>query len=214
MNLVSRLPIAVRALRLRLLAAGRVRRARRQRPLKLYYGCGNTRQPGYLNVDIRWTPAVDLLGDLARCERWFAGACDEVFLSHVLEHYASPGKALRDTPDTVIGALRQTRRMLRPDGVLRLAVPDFGALARLYAAGRLSLFPRLLGRLCGEQSYPENLHRCAFDREFLEACLRAAGFERSTPWDAAASGLAPDASFDRVDDTPTSLNVLAYPARA
>lgn len=61
-------------------------------PLNIYYGCGNIHQENYVNVDIRWTPAVDMIADLTFCKKHLAGLCDEVFLSHVLEHFGYPGK--------------------------------------------------------------------------------------------------------------------------
>ena len=200
----------VATLRHRLLRPFHARRASRLAPLRIYYGCGLTRQPGYLNVDVRWTPAVDLLADLEWCARRFAGQCSEIFMSHVIEHYRSPGKGLRRTPETAIGALVAAARALRPGGIVRIAVPDFEALARLYTNGTLPLFPRLLGRLCGAQNYRENVHRCAFDREFLELCLREAGFERFETWNPTALNLAMDASFDELNGVRTSLNLLGH----
>jgi predicted SAM-dependent methyltransferase len=152
---------------------------------------------------------VDVMGDLEWCARRFAGRCSEVFMSHVLEHYRSPGKGWRTSSDAVPGALSAAARMLRPGGVLRLAVPDFGALAKLYAEGKVPLYPKLLGRLCGEQNYVENLHRCAFDHEFLEHCLKQAGFTEITIWNPRELGFERDASFDEIDGVTTSLNLAA-----
>jgi predicted SAM-dependent methyltransferase len=180
-----------------------------RKPLKIYYGCGLINQPGYLNVDVRWTPSVDLLASLEWCSKKFEGSCDEIFLSHVLEHYGSPGRAMRQGPGTVLGALRDINRALRPNGVIRLAVPDFSRLADFYSDGKCPLYPRLLGRLCGEQDYGENAHRCVFDREFLEACLSQTGFYRIEEWDPRKGDFAKDASFDELDGVAMSLNVLA-----
>jgi predicted SAM-dependent methyltransferase len=182
--------------------------------LKIYYGCGKIRQSGYIGVDVRWTPAVDLLGDLRWCSRHFEGLCHEVFLSHVLEHYASPGKAMRYHQDTVIGALLDVMKLLKPSGVIRLAVPDFKVLAQIYIENNVALYPRLLGRICGEQDYPENLHRCVFDRDFLEMCLIRAGFECIEEWNPIMMGLNQDCSFDELPGVRTSLNLVAWKPKA
>ncbi len=178
--------------------------------LKIYYGCGNVQQSGYINVDIRWTPAVDLLGDLRRCSRILEGRCSEVYLSHVLEHYRSPGKERRESFDTIHGALRDIYKMLEPGGVVRIAVPDFAALCRLYLSGQVALHPRLAGRIMGEQNYPENLHRCIFDAVFLEQCFQETGFERCRQWRTEDVVLAKDASFDMLEGSVTSLNLMAF----
>jgi predicted SAM-dependent methyltransferase len=177
--------------------------------LKINYGCGQSAQPGYVNVDLRWTRAVDVLGDLEWCARNFTGRCDEVYVSHVLEHYRSPGKAGRNGPETVLGAMRAIHRMLKPGGLIRVAVPDFGALAKIHAEGCLPLYPRLLGRICGEQDYPQNRHLCAFDRAFLEWSLGQTGFGDFAEWDPRTMGFVHDASFDELEGRRTSLNLIA-----
>jgi predicted SAM-dependent methyltransferase len=187
---------------------------RRAGGVRVYYGCGDVRQPGYVNVDVRWTPAVDLLADLEWCAIHLEDACEEVFMSHVLEHYASPGKAWRGGPRTVAGALCSVGRMLRPGGLIRLAVPDFAALATLYVEGRVPLHPRILGRLVGEQDYPQNSHRCVFDEALLTECLVRAGFGQVERWSCETLGIVPDSSFDVLEGVATSLNLCARKAGA
>lgn len=187
----------------------RFHRVRGRAPLRINYGCGYSAQPGYVNIDVRWTPAVDLIGDLEWCARAFPGQCDEVYLSHVLEHYRSPGKAGRNGPETVLGAVDAIQRMLKPGGIIRVAVPNFAALAKIYVAGSLPLYPRLLGRICGEQDYPQNRHLCAFDRPFLEWCLAKNGFGEFAEWDPRTLGFNHDASFDELEGLRTSLNLTA-----
>jgi len=187
----------------------RLHRVRGRSPLKINYGCGQSAQPGFVNVDLRWTRAIDVLGDLEWCARNLTGRCDEVYVSHVLEHYRSPGKAGRNGPETVLGAMRAIHRMLKPGGLIRVAVPDFGALAKIHAEGCMPLYPRLLGRICGEQDYPQNRHLCAFDRAFLEWSLGQTGFGDFAEWDPRTLGFVHDASFDELEGRRTSLNLIA-----
>jgi predicted SAM-dependent methyltransferase len=187
----------------------RANKYKAQGNIKINYGCGPSHQPEYVNIDLRWTPAIDLLADLSWCARVFRGGCAEVYLSHVLEHYASPGREMRSGPGTVITALTDIHHMLIPGGVVRLAVPDVGALARLYAEGKAPLYPRLLGRLVGEQDYEQNRHRCAFDRDFLTMLLTHVGFTDVQEWEPEAIGLRQDSSFDHIEDVKTSLNLVA-----
>ncbi|WP_162913302.1 methyltransferase domain-containing protein [Rhodospirillaceae bacterium SYSU D60014] len=186
-----------------------IKRAAAAPTLKLNLGCGGNRQDGYVNVDVRPLPSVDLVAGPKDCLRYFSGRCDEIYISHVLEHFASPGKAKRDHDETVLGFLKAIHMLLKPGGVIRVAVPDFGAITRLYVEGRLPLYPRLLGRLCGEQDYRENLHKCLFDRAFLEQCLTETGFVNVQEWDPETTGLRRDSSFDELDGIRTSLNLMA-----
>jgi SAM-dependent methyltransferase len=83
--------------------------------LKLNVGCGNLRIPGFVGVDFRPGPAVDVVCDLARAPWPFRDACaGEVRAWHVLEHL--PGYAL----DT---AMEEIHRILAPGGVLYVKVP-------------------------------------------------------------------------------------------
>lgn len=179
-------------------------------PLKVNYGCGYKRQKGYINIDVRWTPCVDVIADINWCEKNLYGICREVYLSHVLEHYAFPGKQWRMKEGTVLDTLIKIYNMLEDGGHVKIAVPDFEILAKLYIENRQPLFPRLLGRICGEQDYPENVHRCVFDRNFLEKCLAEAGFVDLQTWDPRVESLDVDASFDEIDGVLASLNLKGF----
>ena len=187
---------------------------RKRNNLKIYYGCGANFQKGYINVDIRWTPTVDLLANLKWCSRFFEGRCQEVYLSHVLEHYNYPGKNLSLKRGTILDALNDVNKMLVNRGTIRLAVPDFHTLSELYISGGQPLFPRLTGRICGEQNYPQNLHRCVFDRDFLALCLEKSGFTDLIEWDPEELGFERDSSFDCIGDVKTSLNLAAKKSSA
>jgi predicted SAM-dependent methyltransferase len=177
--------------------------------LKIYYGCGTTRQPGYINIDVRNTKATDLVAGLSELAVCLKGCCTEVYMSHVLEHFGSPGKAMRKGKDDVLGAILSVKKMLKDSGTIRIAVPNFKILCQMYINGELPLYPKLLGRISGEQEYPENLHRCVFDYEFLEYCLAYCGFEDIQSWDPTKEGFNIDSSFDKINGVDTSLNLKA-----
>ena len=105
------------------------------------------------------------------------------------------------------------KKMLIQGGTVRIAVPDFNSICKIYMDGILPLYPKLLGRLCGEQEYPENLHKCVFDRKFLEFCLSYCGFEQIQNWDPVKEGFEKDSSFDQLEGVGTSLNVTAVAGR-
>ncbi len=177
--------------------------------LKIYYGCGTTRQGGYINIDVRKTNATDIVAGLSELSACLKGCCTEVYMSHVLEHFGSPGKAMRKGKGDVLGAILSVKKMLKDYGTIRIAVPNFRILCQMYINGELPLYPKLLGRISGEQEYPENLHRCVFDYEFLEYCLTYCGFEDIQGWDPTKEGFNVDSSFDQINGVDTSLNVRA-----
>ena len=178
-------------------------------PIKVNIGCGTTRQDGYLNIDVRYTPTIDIKADMAWCFKHLKGKCKEVYISHILEHFESPGKEMRAHGKSVLGFLNSINQLLVPGGIIRIAVPDFHALASLYIEKQYPLYPRLLGRLCGEQNYKKNVHKCLFDRDFLTMCLLKCGFVEIEDWNPYSLGFHKDGSFDELLSIQTSLNLQA-----
>ncbi len=93
-----------------------------------------------------------ILGDLASAEL-APGSFDVVRAWHVLEHVADP-----------VGLLKVMARLVRPDGVVILGVPDFGSASR-----------RLLGAKWGGLQPQFHLHH--FERRTLRKALETAGLE-------------------------------------
>ncbi len=91
-------------------------------PCLLNIGCGHTRHPDWINMDVAGPPDV-IARDAARGIPFRAGAFDAVYHSHMLEHL--PRQA-------VPGFLADCLRVLKPGGVLRVAVPDLEGAARAY----------------------------------------------------------------------------------
>lgn len=140
--------------------------------MKLHLGCGSRPIPGWVNVDVVDYPHVDLRCAVDRLPMVADGSAEVVYSSHVLEHF----------PRSETGrVLREWRRVLRPGGTLRVAVPDFDALSALYVeTGRLEL---VLGPLFGRGDYLYNVHYTAFDEALLCRALEAAGFVRPRRYD-------------------------------
>jgi predicted SAM-dependent methyltransferase len=89
----------------------------------LNLGCGHRYHPAWINVDFHSTgPGV--ISHNLYCPLPFAdNIYDYVYHSHVLEHFPR-----RFAPVF----LRECFRVLKPDGVIRVVVPDLEKLARLY----------------------------------------------------------------------------------
>ncbi|MDR0665215.1 MAG: methyltransferase domain-containing protein [Helicobacteraceae bacterium] len=90
---------------------------------------------------------------------------DLIYACHVLEHFKRSDTAR---------VLAEWKRVLKPKGVLRLAVPDFGAACEVYQKyGRLDL---VVGLIYGRQDYLYNIHYNVFDYASLSKLLVETGF--------------------------------------
>jgi hypothetical protein len=91
----------------------------------LNLGCGGNFHGDWINLDASPVSpeviACDITGGLPFDDASF----DAVYGSHVLEHLE---------PEVALGVLRDCHRILKPGGILRIAVPDLEAIARLYVS--------------------------------------------------------------------------------
>jgi predicted SAM-dependent methyltransferase len=84
---------------------------------KLHVGCGTNRFDGWINADI--TPRADLIIFLEKKLPFKSNTLDRIYSEHVLEH-VSFGAG--------VSFLREALRVLKPGGVIRIAMPDLDEL--------------------------------------------------------------------------------------
>lgn len=173
--------------------------------MKLHLGCGTRRLPGYTHIDGREEVHPDMVADVRNLDWILNNTVETIYACHVLEHIALP-----ELPAT----LQEWSRVLYPRGLLRLSVPDFDAIARLYAHEQTILM-RLLGLLYGGGTYAENVHHACYDYQTLAYLLGKNGFHSITTWEPynLLGNEWPkdydDYSMAVVDDIPVSLNIEA-----
>ena len=99
--------------------------------LKLNAGCGPCIVPGWINLDAVRRPGLDVQADLRAGLPFPDASMDCIAGIHLLQDF---GYADVDP------ALRELRRVLKPDGALRLALPDLDPAIRAYLAGDAAYF--------------------------------------------------------------------------
>ena len=90
-------------------------------------------------------------------------SADIIYSSHFIEYFDR---------DEIFSILLSWRKILKKNGTLRIAVPDFEMCSRLYLAGKFSL-DSFLGPLYGKMKMGNELiyHKTTFDFEGLKKVL-------------------------------------------
>jgi len=134
---------------------------------KLHLGCGNKFIPGFIHVDVVKFEHVDIITNIDNLFMVEDDSVDLIYACHVLEHF----NRLK-----IKNVLLEWRRVLKPGGILRLAVPDFEKCGKLYTEGKVTL-NEIHGLIMGGQTYLYNFHYTIFDFETLRNDLIEVGFK-------------------------------------
>lgn len=142
--------------------------------MKLHLGCGSVIIPDYINIDINYIPGVDDIADIRYLHprKYPANSADVIYASHVLEHINKWDYE---------AVLKRWYKILKPGGILRLALPDFEQLVQVYIETKdLKL---IYGPLYGGQDSPGNTHYWCWDFQQLKSVLESVGFQRVNRYD-------------------------------
>lgn len=140
--------------------------------IKLHLGCGKRYIPGYIHIDVIDYPHVDHITSIDDLSIFEDNSCDEIYSCHVLEHFK------RGYVDKV---LAEWYRILKPGGLIKVAVPDFEKLIEVYEKYKdLSL---IIGPLFGRLDFLYNIHYNVFDFKTLEKSLNKVGFKNVERYD-------------------------------
>lgn len=140
--------------------------------MQIHLGCWHRNIPGFINVDLCDMPHIHYKHGIDTLPMFEDNCADLIYSSHSLEYF--------DRVE-VINVLAEWRRVLKPGGILRLAVPDFDKLIEVYKmTGDLS---KILGPLYGRMEITsvnnEKLclyHKTVYTFDSLAAVLSETGF--------------------------------------
>jgi predicted SAM-dependent methyltransferase len=140
--------------------------------VKLHLGCGNKEIEGYINVDCRFLPSVDVVDNVRFLRSFKKNSVDVIYACHVLEHFSRWDYRQ---------VLQRWHEILKPGGILRIAVPDFEKLVQHYL--KTKNLRDISGLLYGGQDYPENNHFWCWDYSEMQKDLEETGFKNIRPYD-------------------------------
>lgn len=154
--------------------------------MRINLGAGAAELPGYDNSfdDHQGKEAYPLaLPD---------GCADEVRASHLLEHFNHTG---------VHKVMADWVRVLKPGGLLKIAVPDLEVIARKFLDGEAGQFN---GWIHGGQVDTRDIHLVSFNFDSLSAMMRRCGLVGLHLWGG------PDEQDEDCSSLDVSLNLAGY----
>lgn len=141
---------------------------------KLHLGCGKRYLEGYIHVDVDKYDHIDYVSNINKLNMFPNEFATLIYASHCIEYF--------DRVE-IIEVLKEWKRVLLPGGILRVAVPDFEALIKVYGIG--NDLKNVLGPLYGRWSIGENkfiYHKTVYDLNSLTTLLEDAGFIQIQKW--------------------------------
>lgn len=170
--------------------------------VKINLGCGSQILNGWINVDyslgakmvkiplfnllnrklnifsVEWDDRI-FLHDLRKPFPWKDSSADVIYSSHTLEHFAR---------EDGLKFIKECFRILKPEGIVRILVPDLAANISHYLSGktRADYFLEGMGVLYSQGKKPlknilapliECPHKCYYDASTLTTILNEVGFK-------------------------------------
>ncbi|MFC1789590.1 methyltransferase domain-containing protein [Patescibacteria group bacterium] len=140
--------------------------------IKLHLGCGERHIDGFINIDIKKYPAVDMVDDIRYLKKFKRGTIDVIYACNVLEHLGRW---------KYMPALKRWYTLLKKGGILRISVPNFRALCEYYL--KTGDLKTIYCALYAGQDDPLNYHYWCWDFEILEKELKSIGFKKIKKYD-------------------------------
>lgn len=156
--------------------------------IKLAFGCGHIdlHNEGYINVDVRRLQHVDIVTDVGKRLPFDDNYADEILADSVLEHIPHNDETGNcNTPyHKTFKVLKEWYRVLKPNGLLSVKVPNLRAIFHEYYCGRMSVKDWLMytyggeeyGGGCDKCNISPNTHMSGFEPELALKIFSEVGF--------------------------------------
>jgi SAM-dependent methyltransferase len=140
-------------------------------------------RPGFINIDFDH-PEANLKADVSALP-FQDNSVEHILAFHILEHFRAGGYEPHLSnplnPKTAMDALAEWRRVLQPEGLLEIKVPDFEKIVWLYYnypqwARAVSSVNAPFGSF-SDWLISNGQHQCLFDKNTMNQLLILCGFK-------------------------------------
>lgn len=135
-------------------------------PRRVNLGCGHLALDGFMNLDVRDLPGVNIVADLRRLP-FTPGSIDELRATHVIEHFTEHALLTEVLPHWA--------SVLRPNGTLTVTAPNARAIMEGLTEGAIE-WEAAKTVLMGGQEYEGDFHFALLDPATVCTMLKATGF--------------------------------------
>lgn len=153
----------------------------KNKKIQLYLGSGKRNIPGFVHIDLDDYSHLDYRHDISKLPMFSSNSVDLIYTSHSFEYFD------RQEGEKV---LREWHRILKSGGILRIAVPNFEAIVRVYLKYKKDLDHKgILGPLFGRMGIKVKgkdktiYHKTAYDFNSLKKVLQSVGFKNIRRYD-------------------------------
>lgn len=143
---------------------------KKNKKIWLHLGCGKRKILGFINVDLAKYGHIRYRRPVEDLSVFKSNSVDLIYASHIFEYF---GRI------EAVKVLKEWKRVLKKGGVLRLAVPDFESLVKVYK--KYKKLGMILGPLYGRWPIPGAkkivYHKTVYDFPSLKKTLEENGFK-------------------------------------
>lgn len=137
---------------------------------KAHLGCGPAYMPGFINIDGNFNRRVDYVLDMRAGLPFPDNSMEVLYSCHFLEHL---------TIDDAICVLKECSRVLAPNGVFRITLPDFEHALAILEGRSTAEFPRRFNSPSGQAInflFCDSQHRYAYSAQSFKEIALTCGF--------------------------------------
>ena len=142
---------------------------KKNKKINLHLGCGKRNIPNFINIDKSSFKHIHFKKSVDNLKIFKNNSVDMIYASHVLEYF--------DIHE-LKKVLKEWKRVLKKDGLLRISVPNFQSLIKVYK--KTNNIENIIGPLFGRMKSGKNTiyHKYVHDYKSLNKILKSLNFKK------------------------------------